>query len=142
MKTRTLLHLNSKLISCACGCGESIHEINTLGKPARFKTHHNIKTFNYPTNWKGGIVIESHGYRMIKVIGHPKATKLGDYVIEHVLVMEEYFGRYLKDNEIVHHKNGIRTDNRIENLELMTRGKHTTHHNIIRWNREVKRKSV
>ena len=41
--------------------------------------------------------------------------------MEHILVMEEAVGRILEPNENIHHKNGIRSDNRLENLELWTR---------------------
>jgi hypothetical protein len=61
----------------------------------------------------------SHGYVMIFAPKHPKATKLDKYIYEHILVMEEHLGRYLKKGEIVHHRNGIKTDNRIENLQLV-----------------------
>lgn len=68
-------------------------------------------------HWKGGRTRHSKGYIQIWSRGHPNANSRG-YVFEHRLVMEKYLGRYLKPWEIIHHKNGIRDDNRIENLEL------------------------
>ena len=73
------------------------------------------------TTWRGGRVTK-HGYIYVKVYsGHPfyesMANSLG-YIAEHRLVMAEHLGRPLSSTEVVHHKNGIRTDNRIENLEL------------------------
>jgi hypothetical protein len=61
------------------------------------------------------------GYIMIYKKGHPNANA-NDCIQEHCYVMSEYIKRPLKRNESVHHKNGIRDDNRIENLELWHRG--------------------
>lgn len=77
--------------------------------------------------WKGG-KSRDQGYVLIRSIGHPRASKNGHYVREHILVMEKHIGRFLHSSEVVHHKNEIRDDNRIENLELMTRSQHALHH--------------
>ena len=69
---------------------------------------------NHPS-WKGGTWIDKNGYRMVKC-DHPRASK--GYLLEHTLVMEKHLNRYLVKGETVHHRNGIRNDNRIENLEL------------------------
>lgn len=76
-------------------------------------------------NWNGGRkkVKAKSGkghYVYIKSPGHPRTEdKSTDYVPEHCLVMEQHLGRYLLQNEEVHHRNGIKDDNRIENLELV-----------------------
>jgi hypothetical protein len=61
------------------------------------------------------------GYVMRRVPGHPRARARSPYIFEHILVMEEALGRYLVAGESVHHRNGVRDDNRPENLELWVR---------------------
>lgn len=66
----------------------------------------------YPNNYK------QHGYVKRKALGHPNSDTRG-YVMEHRLVVEISTNSILPKNAVIHHKNGVRDDNRIENLEYM-----------------------
>ena len=79
---------------------------------------------NGPKNpyWKGGKYKDRlNGYISVYNPSHPFANKKG-YVREHRLVMEKILGRYLRKNEIVHHRNKKKDDNQIENLEIILLG--------------------
>lgn len=68
----------------------------------------------YPKNRRKrgtGCIHKRDGYI---IVPNPR----GGQTVQHRLIMEEYLKRPLNDYETIHHKNGIRTDNRIENLEL------------------------
>lgn len=79
--------------------------------------------FSY--RWKGGKILNDCGYVMIK----NKTTC--HYEREHRVVMENYLGRKLNGDEVIHHINEIKTDNRIENLVLMKKSEHTRLHKKI-----------
>lgn len=92
-------------------------------------------------NWKGGRSRHKAGYIVIRVPEHPRAVNT-TYVFEHILVMEDLLGRYLRPEETVHHRNGVKDDNRPENLELWTRpqpsGIRAT--DAVAWAREILRR--
>lgn len=84
-------------------------------------------------NWKGGKRTgRTDGYVQVYKPEHPGSSIEG-YVMEHRLVMESVLGRYLSGVEVVHHINGVRNDNRPENLQLFASGgEHISHHNKLR----------
>lgn len=116
-----------------CGnCGKAIYIQKHLFGKARYcspacheqwltKTKGRFGVNNFC--WKGGVSESSQGYLMIT---HGKHARKFKY--QHRQVMEEYLGRPLESHEIVHHVNGDKKDNRIENLEIMTRAEHIQHH--------------
>ena len=77
--------------------------------------------------WKGGRIVDQDGYILLKTPHHPHATAIG-YVREHRLVAERHLGRFLLPSEVVHHVNGDKQDNRIENLEVFaSNAEHLAH---------------
>ena len=84
-------------------------------------------TGHRPFNWKGGRLVHK-GYVYILCKEHPTSDRDG-YVPEHRIVMEKSIGHFLENGEVVHHKNGKRDDNRIENLALMaSQSEHMSEH--------------
>jgi len=109
----------SKFKFCECGqCDELIPIYDKKGRPRRFKNGHNnyLRKREKCANWKGGRKL-ANKYIKIYQPDHPFCDSAG-YVLEHRLVMEQKLGRYLKPEESVHHINGKKDDNRIENLML------------------------
>lgn len=83
-------------------------------------------------NQRGGITHTSTGYIKIKVKPDDfffPMVRAKNMVLEHRLVMAKHLGRCLTPFETVHHKNGIKEDNRLENLELGTANSHSKDHN-------------
>lgn len=110
---------------CQCDCGNTAEVYGTSLRNGSTKScgclndkkRRERKGENHPS-WKGGRLVRG-GYILVKNHEHCRSDKKG-YVLEHLLVMEQHLGRPVDEDESVHHKNGIKDDNRIENLELRT----------------------
>ena len=87
-------------------------------------------------HWKGGRRLnKSNGYMEVYMPDHPNAN-YKKLVYEHRLVMEKTIGRFLYKEEQVHHINGIKADNRAENLRLFSsNSEHLKYHNWLKKNK-------
>lgn len=119
-----------------CSCGKIIS-----GKSTSCIRCHNIKN-NKKITFKDGQLASytKKGYVLVKMSDHPRASN--GFIFEHILVMEKFLGRYLEKGENVHHKNGIKDDNSIKNLELWIRPQPTgiRVRDAIKWAKQILRK--
>ena len=122
---------------CGCGCGQKtrVAPVNdsskgwVKGEPLKFIKGHNVKALSgsESPNWKGGKQTTPQGY---VTVWTPEGRKY-----EHVAIAERVLGRVLlhispghPDNEVVHHINGKRNDNRNSNLLICTHKYHAELH--------------
>lgn len=83
-------------------------------------------------NWKGGKFTNKQGYVFVRIKTHTRVDKNG-YVKEHVLVAEKALGRFLTKEEVIHHINEVKSDNRLENLYLFESNyAHSEYHSNVR----------
>ena len=111
---------------CRCTCGKeadvqgkSLRRGDSKSCGCRWRELALSRVGTQSPGWRGGRTKSSTGYILVQAPLHPAATQCG-YVPEHRLVMEEIIGRHLYQEENVHHINGVRDDNRPDNLELWT----------------------
>lgn len=111
----------------------STHRIRRALDAAGLEHETRLMARDKHVNWKGGRIVVSGGYVRILVGWLDPLSVMCDqhgYILEHRLVMARSLGRPLTKTETVHHKNGRRADNRLENLQLR-HGKHGNGHSMV-----------
>ena len=131
---------NSRFVWQACErCGKE-RWVQLIGSEARWKccrrcgvlaTNHNNRGANH-YNWRGGVANDSRGYLVQRLHrDSPFApmlnNKKSNSIMQHRLIMAQHLGRCLESWEHVHHLNGIKNDNRTENLALTDSRRHEKH---------------
>ncbi len=122
---------------CACGCGSEVSGYNSWKREVvKFVHGHNMRGHKYiklktrgilNSSWKGGRNLTPSGYiELSSKHDHPKNHQ--GRILEHRFIYEQYHKCCILRHGAVHHINGDKTDNRIENLKGMTSSQHTRLH--------------
>ena len=141
-------------ICCSKKCSNKLKETTYLGE----NNHQYGLTGNKNASFKGDEIMSNYGYILEYCPGHPKPCDTsikGTRVRQHRLVIERNHDKFdhryfeeidgwvvLKDEYDVHHINEVKTDNRLENLQILTREEHTALHNTIRSKQASKYKKI
>jgi hypothetical protein len=120
---------------CACGCGGAVIWSDRAHKWNRFIKRHTLSG-DKAYRWSGGMIL-IEGYVFVYAPTHPKSRKEG-YVKRATLVAEQSIGRFLGPDELVHHINGVKTDDTPDNLQVMSRSDHMRDHTTGSRNHQVK----
>lgn len=87
--------------------------------------------------WKGGETLHGEGYVLVRNTNHPHSNQAG-YVPRARLVLEKKLGRFLLEGYEPHHLNGIRQDDRPENLIEISKSEHQSlHMNLRKWKKFI-----
>lgn len=114
-------------MDCLCGCGELIIQKSKYYNTKFIKGHY-VRTRLFSPNYKNGRYLDQiNGYWFVYKPDHLFANNRG-YYLEHRWIYEQYYNCILLPYVDIHHIDGNRQNNSIENLKPLYRSQHITHH--------------
>lgn len=129
-QTRVIKRYESFVLGkCRCGCGTDI-SIRSGHYLKKWAPKHWYKKGEDNHTWRGGIIIDQKGYIKVMDWDHPQHDNKG-YVFLHRLVYEYYYNVCLLPWIDIDHINEDKLDNRIENLQPLTKAQHNSKHKTI-----------
>lgn len=126
-QVRSMFEKNVPIKEIALLLERSTSAVSNIAYVHGFSRKRGFQVMELNPKWRGGKRISNYGYVEIYKPNHHRARTTG-YVFEHILVAEEKLGRKLQTGEVVHHINEVKTDNRPENLVVMSNEEHTRMH--------------
>jgi len=108
---------------CGC-CGASV-----LRKPSAIRS----SVIFCSVRCRSRVVKRSPGKGYVDKAGYKRLSVNGEFIFEHRFVVEKFLRRKLRASEVVHHLNGDKLDNRIDNLQVMSNSDHCKEHHPITW---------
>lgn len=136
METKSLRQIGKELGTTAAAVQYFAKKYGFIRSQARSDAVKDALAKRYPngrwgadsSNWRGGRRKTRAGYILVYAPDHPRASGERSAVFEHIVVMEQALGRSLEQDEIVHHVNHVKDDNRPENLIVKKKGAHIREH--------------
>ena len=118
IERRGLNSQKNRLWLCDCDCGNQKEIDCTCLRSGKTKSCGCMwrRRGEESGNWRGGKYVSKHGY----VVLQPRVGVRQKQIMEHRQVMEQHLGRQLLPKETVHHRDGCRSNNKLENLELFS----------------------
>lgn len=115
-----------------CAASQSGRKRKGIPNPTTVQTNQQKRGSTHPS-WRGGRYLSHDGYVMIHIRSGHSNVGWDSYEREHIYLMEQHLGRSLSKSEVVHHIDGDKTNNNMNNLWLCDQSQHREAHASLQY---------